>query len=374
MNSIRLRLLKWLAAPILLINLAAAALTYQLAWTPAQRAFDAVMRGDPARVALQDAGAAEAPLARSLRQREQVRSAIVRSLVLFEAVFALALVGLVWFSVSNGLAPLARLRARLDARDSADLSAMETAGMPDELVPLVGACNALLERTGATARAQDEFMANVTHQLRTPLAGLKLQLEWLGARHAGDAETMRSVSLMLQANERMIRQTNQLLSLGRAEPSRFERTRLAPVDLAALVGESVQGLVEQAAARQIDLGFDLASAPITGDRFLLRDLIDNLVDNALRYTPEGGSVTVRCAGTVDGSVLVVEDSGPGIAPDQRERVFQRFVRLDERTTGSGLGLAIVRDVAQVHAAQVGLGERAGGSGAVFTVRFPAVCS
>ncbi|MEW6371820.1 MAG: sensor histidine kinase [Pseudomonadota bacterium] len=438
MSSIRLRLLKWLVAPILVVNLGAAALTYLLAWTPAQLAFDEGLRSaagalaarvrsqGPAALAEQGAlgdGAGEAswtalhgadgrvlagsPLlprpegaglldarlqdepvriavaaldwqggkawvsvARTVRARQQVRAAIVRSLVLLEVLFSLALVGLVWFSVGNGLAPLARLRARLDARGSADLAPLDDSQMPRELIPVVDAFNALLGRIAAGARAQDEFRANVAHQLRTPLAGLKLQLEWLAARHAGDPESARSTSLLLQAIDRMIRQTNQLLSLERAEPNRFARARLAPLDLSELVAETIGHFVEQAASKDIDLGFELAPAPIEGDRFLLRDLIDNLIDNALRYTPAGGRVTVACGPGGAGSLLRVEDNGPGIPAHLREKVFERFVRLDEQTTGSGLGLAIVRDIANLHGAELGIGEPEQGGGAVFTVQFP----
>jgi two-component system sensor histidine kinase TctE len=444
MTSIRLRLLKWLLGPLLLINLAAATLTYLLAWTPAQLAFDqsladaatalaarlrhdqdgvridlpreaeqvlrsgdvdvtwfavrnpkgqllagdadfpgmpaalapydTVMRGEPVRLATLAApgasGTVQIGVAKTLRKRQQVRAATLRALVLLEVLFTLALAGLAWLSVTNGLGPLARLAARLDARGSAELEPLDAPAMPQELAPVVTAFNALLGRIAAGTRAQDEFLATVAHQLRTPLSGMRLQLEWLAQRHRNDPDTVHSVDMMLQANERLIRQTNQLLSLERAEPGRFRRARLEPLDLAALVGEAVQGFVDQAAAKDIDLGFELAPAPLRGDRFLLRDLIDNLVDNALRYTPDKGHVTVRCCVEAGAALLLVEDSGPGIAPEQRAAVFERFVRLDERTTGSGLGLAIVRDIAQVHGAEVTLGERPGG-GAVFSVRFPA---
>jgi len=445
MTSIRLRLLKWLVLPILVFNLVAASLTYLLAWTPAQLAFDQglldaatglatrvrvdagtvrvdapaeaaqllgagspdaswlvvrlpdgrVLAGDPAFPRLQggepvrDAringepvraatvlvasarGPVEVGVARTLVQRRQVRSAILRGLVLLEVLFSLALVGLVWFSVGNGLAPLARLRARLDARGSADLAPLDDAGMPRELGPVVSAFNALLGRIAAGSRAQDDFRANVAHQLRTPLAGLRLQLEWLGTRHRDDAETGRVVELLLAANERMIRQANQLLSLERAGPDRLARVQLAPLDLAALVGEAVQGFVEEAARKDIDLGFELAPSLVAGDRHMLRDLVDNLVDNALRYTPAGGAVTVHCRETGDGALFMVEDSGPGIAPEKRASVFQRFVRLDQHSSGSGLGLAIVRDIAALHGATVALDDGPDGRGVRFSVLFPA---
>jgi two-component system sensor histidine kinase TctE len=168
----------------------------------------------------------------------------------------------------------------------------------------------------------------------------------------------------------MIRQVNQLLALARAEPAHFEKRRLEPLALDQLVGESIQHFVEQAGRKEIDLGFELQPTVVRGDRFLLRDLIDNLVDNALRYTPPHGTVTVSCFPHRSGGLLTVEDSGPGIPPAKREAVFSRFVRLDEKTTGSGLGLAIVRDIASAHGGSVSVDSPAGGEGALFTVRFP----
>lgn len=445
MNSIRLRLLKWLIGPILALNLAGAALTYLLAWTPAQLAFDqglsdaahalaarvrlgpqgpeldfpvqaeqllradradatyfavrradgsliagdagfkapatagmhdAAARGEPVRVAtatvLAGGEAIQVAVAKTLRKRGQIRSATIRALVLVEGLFTLALAGLIWFSVTSGLLPLSRMRANLNARAAADLEPIADEGVPYELTPVVSAFNDLLGKVEAGARAQHDFLANVAHQLRTPLAGMKLQLEWLGQRHAGDADSVRPVGLMLQSNERMIRQTNQLLALARAEPSRFEKARLEPVDLSQLVAGVVQYFVEEAGKKQIDIGFDLQPVVVAGDSFLLRDLVDNLVDNAVRYTPAGGTVTVRCLRTPGGGVLEVEDSGPGIPAHQRALVFQRFMRLDDSIPGSGLGLAIVRDIAQAHGARIELADGPGGAGVVFLVRFPPV--
>jgi two-component system, OmpR family, sensor histidine kinase TctE len=446
-TSIRLRLLHWLIGPILLLNLAGGALTYLLAWMPAQIAFDqalsdaagalgarlarhdgrwqidlphqaeqvlrndntdavyfavrdasgaliagdpdfpvpaagppdgappaydTVMRGEAVRaVALRPAaGGPVIAVAKTLRKRGQIRAAIVRVLILLEAAFTLASVGLIWFSVSNGLRPLNRMRADLNARAGDDLSPISAAGVPFELGPVVLAFNGLLDRVSDGARAQHDFLANVAHQLRTPLAGLKTQLEWLAQRH-GEPDTAQSVRLMLSSTERMIRQTNQLLALARAEPSHFEKTRLEPVALATLVEEAIQHFVEQAALKQIDLGFDLRPTSVQGDRFLLRDLIDNLIDNAIRYTPAHGTVTVSCGPDGGGGMLAVEDSGPGIAPAKRDQVFSRYVRLDDKTHGSGLGLAIVRDIALAHGAVITLDAGAHGQGARFEVRFPA---
>ncbi|SHG69332.1 sensor histidine kinase [Massilia sp. CF038] len=447
MNSIRLRLLKWLIVPIILINLAGASMTYLLAWIPAQIAFDqsladaavalasrlregpagasidlprqaeqilrandidafyfvvrtgkgqilagdvdfplggrlevaahdGTMRGEPIRIAFLPVVQGEEHLligvAKTMRKRQQVRSAILRALLLVEGVFILALVGLIWFSVTNGLLPLARMRANLNAREVNDLAPIDSGAVPYELVPVVGAFNEMLGKVRAGATAQHNFLADVAHQLRTPLAGLKLQLEWLAARYKGDPDTVRSVQLMLTSNERMIRQTNQLLALARAEPSRFEKKRLEQVDLSQLVGQVVQYFVDEAGKKQIDIGFDLQPAPVAGDTNLLRDLIDNLVDNAVRYTPQGGTVTVRTFADGQQGVLEVEDSGPGIPPHQRGLVFQRYVRLDDKSTGSGLGLAIVRDIAQAHRAKAEIGDGRDGRGMTMSVRFPAL--
>ncbi|PWF41592.1 sensor histidine kinase [Massilia glaciei] len=446
MNSIRVRLLRWLIGPILLINIAGAALAYVLAWTPAQLAFDQglgdaasallarlkpgpgrplldlpeqaeqvlrtdatdaiyfVVRDGGGRLVAGDAdfpalaGAAAAPaydgvmraepvrigtltarvgphtvqigVAKTLRKRLQVRAAIVRALLLLEGMFTLALVGLIWLSVTNGLKPLWRLRADLNARAGDELAPIEAGQVPYELAPVVTAFNGLLGKVRAGARAQQDFLADVAHQLRTPLAGLALQLEWLSARHANDPESVHSIRLMLLAGERMIRQTKQLLALARAEPAHFEKARLGQLDLAALVQESIQYFVEEAGKKGIDIGFDLEPTMVAGERFLLRDLVDNLVDNAVRYTPPGGTVTVRVRAEGGAGLLRVEDSGPGIAPHRRVLVFNRYVRLDEKSSGSGLGLAIVRDIALAHGAEIALGDHAGGAGLVVTVRFP----
>jgi two-component system sensor histidine kinase TctE len=439
MSSIRLRLLKWLVGPIVVINLAGASLTYLLAWAPAQVAFDqgladaaaalaarvepgaapsraqahagetadgawyvvrdaagrvlagapdfpplgaggqavdATMRGEPVRVVTRQLGAganaAAIGVARSVRPLRQARSATLRSLVLIEGVFTLALVGLVWLSVTNGLLPLARMRANLAGRDGDDLAPVAADDVPYELAPVVGAFNELLEKVQTGARARHDFLADMAHQLRTPLAGIKLQLEWLAARHGTDPETAASLGLMRLANERMIRQTNQLLALARATPGAAARARVEPLDLARLVQDSVQYFVVEADKKGLDIGFDLAPAQLAGDAFLLRDLVDNLVDNAIRYTPAGGSVTVRSALEGSHALLVVEDSGPGIPPEKRTLVFNRFVRLDDKSPGSGLGLAVVRDIALAHRAAIELDDMPGGPGIRFTVRFPAL--
>lgn len=444
MDSIRLRLLKWLIAPVLLLNLAGVTLSYSLAWIPAQIAFDQAL-GDAAamlaarvseregRMAIDLPPAAERALredeadkvyfavrdsqgrlvagddavpvmparagapasdgvvageavrlvahpvmagqqqgivvvAKTLRKRGQARAAIVRAMLPLAAVFTLASIGLVWFSVTNALSPLNRVRAGIQARSADDASPIVAPDVPLEVAPVVQAFNGLLERVREGAQAQQDFLANVAHQLRTPLAGLRTQIELLAQqRPAADAS---SLNMMQASTERMIRQVNQLLAMARAEPGPLRKTRMERLSLDQLLEESIQHFVEQALRKDIDLGFDLQPTMVTGDRFLLRDLVDNLVDNAIRYTPAKGAVTVSCFPHLGGGMLTVEDSGPGIPPAKRAAVFQRFQRLDEKTTGSGLGLAIVRDIATVHGASVAIDTPASGQGALFSVYFP----
>ena len=380
MTSIRLRLLKWLIVPILLLNLAGGVLTYMLAWGPAN--LPATTAQAKSTIATAPAPAGEVPgVARvpapssippapgGTPQRAQLRQASLRALIFLEVMLTIASVGLIWFSVSSALRPLNRLRSDLNARAGDELAPVSGDDVPYELEPVVSAFNGLLAKVSDGAQARHDFLANVAHQLRTPLAGLKTQLEWLGARHA-EAQTAQSVKLMLSATERMIRQTNQLLALARAEPGHFEKTRLEAVALNQLVEDAIQSFVDQATLKSIDLGFDLQPAEVQGDRFLLRDLIDNLIDNAIRYTPPHGTVTVSCRRDAAGGLLTVEDSGPGIPAAKREQVFSRYVRLDDKTTGTGLGLAIVRDIVIVHGASLTIGDAAGGRGALFSVRFP----
>jgi two-component system sensor histidine kinase TctE len=335
---------------------------------------DALMRGVPVRVVVMkielDQRTVLIGVAETLKTRNKVRNEILSLLAIQQILLATLGVAIAWIGVGIGLAPLARMRSQLNSRKYDDLSGVDTANMPVELKPLAQALNALLDRTRQGRHAQQDFLANVAHQLRTPLSGLKTQLAWMQQRYHGDAEAAHSTGMMMSSVDRMIRQTNQLLALARAEPTQFEKRGLETVELHTLVGESVQHFVQEADKKQIDLGFELKSTHIAGDRFLLRDLLDNLIDNAIRYSPPHASVTVRAFEDQGWGILAVEDSGPGIAADEREKVFDRFYRLDESVAGSGLGLAIVRDIATDHDARVEIHPRESGDGTVVRVFFP----
>jgi two-component system sensor histidine kinase TctE len=337
-------------------------------------AYNGAIRGQPVRiVALQtmvDSQSVWIGVAETLTKRHRIQARILLTLLILEAVLVLASVAIVWFAVKEGLFPLQKMQAELDARSPVDLSPVAEDDVAAELGPLIRAINGLLHRAQLDGKARQTFLANVAHQLRTPLAGFRTQLELLQKKYADEPDSARSIDLMMSSAERMVRQTNQLLSLARAEPSLFEKERLSSVALDALLAESIQLFVLEADKKDIDIGFDLKPARVMGDRFLLHDLIDNLVDNAIRYSPRGGRVTVRCFADDGAGRIVVEDCGPGVPMEDREKIFSRFYRLDNKVAGSGLGLAIVRDVVKAHDAQIAIESGPGGKGTVFTVRFP----
>jgi two-component system sensor histidine kinase TctE len=294
----------------------------------------------------------------------------------------------VWFALARGIKPLSRLQERIRRRDSGDLSPIEEHDVPDEVAPLVRSINELLARLDQSMSTQKRFLADAAHQLKTPLAGLRMQAELaerdIDAGSTDDASLKQSLRQMALSSQRAAHTVNQLLALARAEERELP-LRERPLDLAETVRNEVRDFVPRAMAKRIDLGYEGPEAAALGTRLrgqpvLIRELVRNLVDNALLYTPSGGSVTARVLADPFGQVVVlqVEDNGPGIAENERERVFHPFYRASSADIdGSGLGLAIVREVAQQHGAEVSLSDAqarsgAGGSGpgTLVTVRFP----
>jgi len=279
---------------------------------------------------------------------------------------------LLWFGLKRGLGPLARLRDVLGARDSADLSPIATRSVPEELEPLVDSFNAMLRRMQRNVDSQHRFIADAAHQIRTPLAGLKTQAQL--AMRETDPEALRhALGLIANSVDRATRLAHQLLTLARTESGEIGQQKFAVIDLDQLLREGIEGWVMRALERQIDLGYDpRGEALVRGSDFLLRELINNLVDNALRYTPPGGTVTGRATHNGEFIVLEIEDSGIGISLEQAELVFERFYRVDNANTeGSGLGLAIVREIATLHEAYAALRPNPKGQGAVARVVFRA---
>ena len=275
-----------------------------------------------------------------------------------------------WAGVARGLAPLSDLQRAIAARSHVDLSPVSVANVPGEVHPLLLAVNDLMARLDEILRYQRRFIADAAHQLRTPVAGLKAHIE-LALREEDPAQARQSIAHLYTGVERMSRLVAQLLSLARNEPTTVKQLQLAPLDLSRLAFDVTMEWVPEAYRKSIDLGFEGAEphATIRGDAARLTELINNLLDNAIRYTRGGGRVTVRVA--VDPPRVSVSDDGPIIPVEERQRVFERFHRLlGAHADGSGLGLAIVQEIAKLHDAKITLVEDADGRGNTFTITFP----
>jgi two-component system sensor histidine kinase TctE len=277
---------------------------------------------------------------------------------------------LVWVGIQLGLRPVKRLRDEIAARSPQDLRPIDESSVPREIAPVVVTLNRLFTTLRSSVQSQQQFIANTAHQLRTPITGLQAQLDLLVAESA--AAPVQSRLLTLQEGIRQLAHSaNQLLALARADPTVNIATKHRSVALDTLVGEVVARFFDRALQSNIDLGIDVQPASIVADPALIDDLLSNLVDNALKYTPPGGSVTVSVGKTHGKPLLAVEDSGPGIPEEDRQRVRQRFYRLPNSPGhGSGLGLAIVDEIAHLFGATVAIGTGTGGRGARIEVRFP----
>jgi two-component system sensor histidine kinase TctE len=334
----------------------------------------------------------EAPLvqvAETLGKRSRLATEIIKGVILPQFVILPLAVLLVWLALARGIAPLNELQQRIRRRDSNDLSPIDERQAPEEVSPLVRAINDLLARLDQSLRSQKHFLADAAHQLKTPLAGLRTQAE-LAQRQIDAGQTdpqalKKTLQQIARSSQSAAHMVNQLLAMARAENQQQAPQRQV-VNLARLATETVHDFVPRALEKRIDLGYegpgDMAAArhpqgpQVLGHALLLRELIRNLVDNALQYTPAGGTVTVRVIDDPFGQVVVlqVEDSGPGIALAERELVFQPFYRsLGTEVDGSGLGLAIVREIAMQHGAEIAITDASTRTqpGTLITVRLQA---
>lgn len=320
-------------------------------------------------------GSALVQVAETLIKRHTLTSEILAVMLLPQLLLIGTAGALIWYGVARGLGPLDRLRKDIVRRSHRDLSSLDTHRVPMEVAPLVNALNELFERLDRALASQNRFIADAAHQLRTPLAGLKTQAEL--AILEDDPLAMRAaLEHVRDAVNRSVRLVNQLLSLARADHSHENPLATTLLDLRGLARGIAAEWVGKAVDAQLDIGFERPDDAIIiqGNQELLHELLDNLIDNALRYTPAGGSVTVRVARHAPGSAaLEVEDTGPGIVPAERSKVLQRFHRVEGTPgEGSGLGLAIVREIASVHGAIITIAEGAGGRGARISVKFSTI--
>jgi two-component system, OmpR family, sensor histidine kinase TctE len=318
------------------------------------------------------AGVATINVGETTNRRDVARHFIITSTWLMDFILIDATLLMVLIGVRYGLRPLVAVRGQIEARSPRELKPLETGAVPTEVRPLVDALNGLFEVLREAARSQRQFVADAAHQLRTPIAGLLGQLELLTQDPA--ARGLEShLATLRDGVSRVAHSANQLLALARAEPSANLADRFENIELPVLIARVIERNVDRALKARLDLGADVGTASITGSAWLIEDLLGNLVDNALNYTPAGGHVTVRSGGGATDPYLEVEDDGPGIPEAERGRVRQRFYRLPgSQGHGCGLGLAIVEEISRLHRADVTIDSGAGGRGTRIKVQFPAV--
>ena len=317
-------------------------------------------------------------VAETLEKRKTLATEIVKGTMVPQFVTLPLAVLLVWLALVRGIKPLAQLEKRIRARKPDDMSPLDDAAVPEEVAPLVSSINDLLSRLKTSLTAQKRFLADAAHQLKTPLAGLRMQAD-LAQRETNADELKRSLKHIGQSTIRATHTVNQLLALARAETTGRALAKHT-LDLVDIVSEVMADSVPRALEKQLDLGYDgpapgTATTRLVGNSTLLKELTRNLLDNAIAYTPEKGRITLRVLADRFSGVLllIVEDSGPGIPESERELVFEPFYRtLGTNVDGSGLGLAIVLEIANQHGATVTIEDAAPGTR--IAVRFVGVAA
>ena len=299
-------------------------------------------------------------VAETLEKRKTLATEIVKGTMVPQFVTLPLAVLLVWLALVRGIKPLAQLEKRIRARKPDDMSPLDDTAVPEEVAPLVSSINDLLSRLKVSLTTQKRFLADAAHQLKTPLAGLRMQAD-LAQRETNADELKKSLKHIGKSSVRATHMVNQLLALARAETTGHSLAKQS-LDLVSIASEVMADSVPRAIEKQIDLGYDGPepggrATQLEGNPTLLKELVRNLLDNAIAYTPEKGQVTLRLLADSFSGVLVllVEDSGPGIPAAERELVFQPFYRaLGTNVDGSGLGLAIVVEIANQHDATVSI--------------------
>lgn len=307
----------------------------------------------------------------------RARALAIRAVLPFALLTPLLML-VVWWVISRSLAPIERARRQVAGRAADDLSPLADNGLPDEVRPLVDELNLLFGRVRSAFDAQKNFVADAAHELRSPLTALKLQAQALRRPDEDPAAREAGIARLNQGIDRAIRLVEQLLVLAREEAGKADASADGgQVDLQDVVKQAVADVLPQARHKQMDLGLaeNQSTAPlqVRGQSEALRMLLRNLLDNAIKYTPAGGQVDISLGLQQGQPVLTIEDSGPGIAPDDYPRVFDRFFRAGDVApeSGSGLGLAIVRVIAERHGAVFALDRSTRLGGLKVEIRFPA---
>jgi len=312
-------------------------------------------------------------VAETLNKRGNMTGHVLFIVVVKKALMLAAALFAVGWAIDRGLSPLRKLVREVGQRSARDLSPITVEDAPPELQRLVDTMNALLARLEHSITAHEQFIGNIAHQIRTPLAGIKLQAQ-LAMRDTGSAAVDESLAQIARAADHMNHVNSQLLKLARAQIAFDRGPAQAPSDLVRIVRTCCEELAPRAVARGIDLSFASAmpAIPLAGDPVLLTEMIRNLIDNSILYGRADGHIWVRLGNDAGLVQLSVEDDGPGIRPEHRPQIFDRFFRPpDSPGDGCGLGLPIVREIALAHGADIRLEDRASGVGTRFVIDFPA---
>jgi two-component system sensor histidine kinase TctE len=284
--------------------------------------------------------------------RQQWARSILLKVLLPNLVLIAAAAFAVRWAVERALKPLLDLKEAVERRSPRDLSGIDESASPEEVRPLVLSLNRLFGLVNAQAESQRRFIADAAHQLRTPLAGLQAQVEAWAQAAPGEGMLKlptEQVHKLRSATRRTSQLANQLLALSRADARGMQTQPMQQVDVKALCESILETHLDAATAKHIDLGLDAQPATVMGHEWLLRELLTNLADNAVKDTPEGGTVTIRCKREDAQVLLEVEDDGPGVAPAELPRILERFYRVQgTQGEGNGLGLAIAEEIARVH--------------------------
>jgi len=345
------------------------------------RFFDSIYERQPVRVALHSwtcvpadagrpAGVCEARVSETLNKRRGVAQQVLAAATSAMLVEALVLALMGGLAIVRSLRPVESLSKDIEQRSPEHLGPVHRPDIPREVAPLVTALNDLFARVVTASAAEKAFIADAAHQLRTPLTVLRTETE-LALLEAHPPQLEGLLRRLHIATTRAARLANQLLSQARAEHERHN-SAMERFDLKQIATEAAEEWVARSMDAGVDLGFELESARVDGHGFLLREMLANLLDNAINYAGHGARVTIRTGAVPDMpacAMLEVEDNGPGIAHEDRERAFERFHRGNAGGTGSGLGLSIVRDIAGHHGARAELLDGPGGVGLKVRVTF-----
>jgi two-component system sensor histidine kinase TctE len=317
---------------------------------------DAVYHGVAVRVALRRLLMPDAQVLITVMETTQKRSLslqqILTAMLLPNLAVIFASMLAVLYGVRRGLLPLEAVEKEIAARSPNDLHEIDLATAPHEIHPMLRRLNELFLLLREASEAQNRFIADAAHQLRTPLAGLQTQID-LAVGEGAFSHNAGRLQNIEEGTSRLVRLLGQLLSYARAEASASISDKLESVALEQIIEKSASDFFDAALAKDIDLGFDISPVSIIGVPWLLQEALANLIDNAIRYAPIAGTITVRCGEQGGKPFLEVEDNGPGIAPEQEGKIFKRFYRIPgSPSNGCGLGLPIVKEIADLHGAEV----------------------